>query len=54
MYATFGFRRSNGVYHEGGRVVVKGTPEMVANCDESITAGFLVKVLEETYQEETA
>ncbi len=36
-----------GAADQGGRVLVKGTPEMVANCEESITAGFLGKVLEE-------
>jgi len=37
-----------GAADEGGQVVVKGTPEMVANCRESVTAGFLGEALRET------
>jgi excinuclease ABC subunit A len=36
-----------GVADEGGRVVAKGTPEMVARASGSVTAGFLAKVLRE-------
>ncbi len=36
-----------GAADEGGRVVAKGTPEMVARTPGSVTAGFLAKVLEE-------
>jgi len=36
-----------GAADEGGRVVVQGTPEMVANCPDSITAQFLAEVLRE-------
>jgi excinuclease ABC subunit A len=41
-----------GAADEGGRVVAKGTPEMVARASGSVTAGFLAKVLKE--KEETA
>ena len=34
-----------GAADEGGRVVAKGTPEMVARVSESATAGFLAKML---------
>lgn len=34
-----------GAADEGGRVVAKGTPEMVARVSESVTAGFLAKML---------
>jgi excinuclease ABC subunit A len=34
-----------GAADEGGRVVVQGTPEMVANCPNSITGRFLADVL---------
>jgi excinuclease ABC subunit A len=34
-----------GAAEEGGRVVAKGTPEMVARSRGSVTAGFLAKVL---------
>jgi excinuclease ABC subunit A len=36
-----------GAADEGGRVVAKGTPEMVARVSGSVTAGFLAKVLRE-------
>ena len=36
-----------GAADEGGQVVVKGTPEKVANHSESVTAKFLAEVLEE-------
>ena len=36
-----------GAADEGGRVVAKGTPEMVARTAGSVTAGFLAKVLKE-------
>jgi len=36
-----------GAADEGGRVVAKGTPEMVARASGSVTAGFLAKVLKE-------
>ncbi len=41
-----------GAADEGGQVVVKGTPEMVANCEDSITAQFLRKALAEGGQHE--
>ena len=34
-----------GAADEGGRVIVKGTPEMVANCQDSITGRYLAEVL---------
>ncbi len=37
-----------GAADEGGQVVAKGTPEMVARTSGSVTAGFLAKVLKET------
>ena len=36
-----------GAADDGGRVVAKGTPEMVARTPGSVTAGFLAEVLEE-------
>lgn len=36
-----------GAADEGGRVVAKGTPEMVARAPASVTAGFLSKVLKQ-------
>jgi excinuclease ABC subunit A len=36
-----------GPANKGGRVVAKGTPEMVAHCKESITGQFLAQVLHE-------
>jgi len=39
---------------QGGRVVVRGTPEMVANCPDSVTAEYLTEVLQEDLQEESA
>jgi len=41
-----------GAADEGGRLVAKGTPEMVANCSESVTAGYLRNVLRESLREE--
>ena len=43
-----------GAADQGGRVVAKGTPEMVARCAESVTARFLEKVLGERPVEEPA
>ncbi len=37
-----------GAADEGGQIVAKGTPEMVARASGSVTAGFLAKVLKET------
>jgi excinuclease ABC subunit A len=34
-----------GAADEGGQVVIKGTPEMVANCPHSITGRYLADVL---------
>ncbi len=34
-----------GAAEDGGRIVVKGTPEMVANCPDSVTARYLAEVL---------
>jgi excinuclease ABC subunit A len=34
-----------GAADEGGQVVAKGTPEMVANCPQSVTGKFLAEVL---------
>jgi excinuclease ABC subunit A len=39
-----------GAADEGGRVVAKGTPEMVARASGSVTAGFLAKVLKEAHE----
>lgn len=36
-----------GAADEGGQVVAKGTPEMIARAQGSVTAGFLAKVLKE-------
>ena len=36
-----------GAADEGGQIVAKGTPEMVARASGSVTAGFLAKVLKE-------
>ena len=36
-----------GAADEGGQVVAKGTPEMVANCPNSITGRYLAEVLRE-------
>ncbi|MEN6556726.1 MAG: excinuclease ABC subunit UvrA [Thermoguttaceae bacterium] len=36
-----------GAADEGGQVVAKGTPEMVARASGSVTAGFLAKILKE-------
>jgi len=41
-----------GAADEGGRLVVKGTPERVVHCEESITGRFLAEVLEEPMAEE--
>ena len=41
-----------GAADEGGRVVAKGTPEMVARNPGSITGGYLAKVLAEELKEE--
>jgi len=43
-----------GAADEGGRLVAKGTPEMVANCSESVTAGYLRDVLRKSLREEIA
>ncbi|MHC4177651.1 MAG: excinuclease ABC subunit UvrA, partial [Planctomycetota bacterium] len=43
-----------GAADEGGKVVVKGTPEMVANCPDSVTGGFLADLLQENLREESA
>jgi excinuclease ABC subunit A len=40
-----------GAADEGGQVVVKGTPEMVANCPDSVTGRYLNAVLDESFQE---
>ena len=42
-----------GAPDEGGRVVVKATPGMVANSPDSVTAGYLAEVLRESLQEES-
>jgi excinuclease ABC subunit A len=36
-----------GAADEGGQVIVKGTPEMVANCPNSVTGRYLAKALKE-------
>ena len=41
-----------GAADEGGRVVAKGTPEMVSRAKDSVTARFLASVLEEDLKEE--
>jgi excinuclease ABC subunit A len=43
-----------GAADEGGQVVVKGTPEMVANCPNSVTGGYLAGLLRENLQQEPA
>ena len=43
-----------GAADEGGQVVAKGTPEMVARTAGSVTAGFLAKALRERLKEESA
>ncbi len=43
-----------GAADEGGQVVAKGTPEMVARASGSVTAGFLAKVLKEGEKAEGA
>ncbi len=43
-----------GAAEEGGRVVAKGTPEMVARAHGSVTGGFLAKALRERLKEESA
>ena len=43
-----------GAADRGGRVVVKGTPEMVANNGDAATAMFLRQVLEERFEPEPA
>ena len=43
-----------GAAEEGGRVVAKGTPEMVARSHGSVTGGFLAKALRERLKEESA
>jgi excinuclease ABC subunit A len=40
-----------GAADEGGQVVVKGTPEMVANCPNSVSGRYLNAVLDESFQE---
>jgi len=40
-----------GAADEGGDVVVKGTPEMVANCPNSVSGRYLTTVLGEGFQE---
>ncbi|HUT93826.1 MAG TPA: excinuclease ABC subunit UvrA [Thermoguttaceae bacterium] len=40
-----------GAADEGGRIVVQGTPEMVARCPESVTGRFLAEVLRGDAQE---
>jgi excinuclease ABC subunit A len=40
-----------GAADEGGRVVVRGTPEMVAHCPESVTGRFLAEALKEHGQD---
>jgi excinuclease ABC subunit A len=42
-----------GAADEGGQVVVKGTPEMVANCRNSITGRYLADVLRTEKREES-
>ena len=41
-----------GAAEEGGTVVAKGTPEMVARCRGSVTAGFLARSLQQEVEEE--
>ena len=41
-----------GAAEDGGQIVVKGTPELVANSAASVTGRFLAKVLKEDLQEE--
>jgi excinuclease ABC subunit A len=34
-----------GAADEGGQIIAKGTPEMIANCPQSITGRYLGEVL---------
>lgn len=43
-----------GAAEEGGRVVIQGTPEKVARCEESVTAKFLAEELGDSLKEQTA
>jgi excinuclease ABC subunit A len=43
-----------GAADEGGQVVIKGTPEMVANCEHSITGRYLAEVLWAEKQQKTS
>ncbi|MCB9941114.1 MAG: excinuclease ABC subunit UvrA [Planctomycetaceae bacterium] len=43
-----------GAAEDGGNVVVQGTPEKVARCDESITGRFLAEVLGDALKEQSA
>jgi len=43
-----------GAAEEGGKVVVQGTPEKVARCEESVTGPFLAKVLGDAMKEQSA
>jgi excinuclease ABC subunit A len=43
-----------GAAEDGGRVVVQGTPEKVARCEESVTGRFLATEMEERLREQSA
>ncbi|MBC8350774.1 MAG: excinuclease ABC subunit UvrA [Planctomycetes bacterium] len=43
-----------GAAEEGGNVVVQGTPEKVARCEDSVTGGFLAEVLGDSLEEQSA
>ena len=43
-----------GAAEDGGAIVAKGTPEMVARCRGSVTAGFLARSLQQELEEESA
>ncbi|MDA1052122.1 MAG: excinuclease ABC subunit UvrA [Planctomycetota bacterium] len=43
-----------GAAEQGGKVVVQGTPEKVARCEESVTGRFLAEVLGDALKEQSA
>jgi excinuclease ABC subunit A len=43
-----------GPAEQGGNVVVQGTPEKVAHCEQSITGGFLRDALADQLREQSA
>jgi len=43
-----------GAAEEGGRIVAEGTPEMIANCPESVTGRYLAPLLQKDVRSESA